>query len=320
MATFTALSTADADAIAAAAGLGEVVAVRPIAAGTINSNFAFTTASGRWFVRVNEGKTVDDVAWEAALVAALADAGVPTPAPRRIDGRGWLCLGELLVNVFPWVDGASLPASAVTAAHATVLGEQLARLHLAAAGQPGRTGFYQWRDVVARLDRIAAADDRALDGPLAELRAAVAALDAVAELRAAAPVGVIHGDLFRDNVLWRGAEVSALLDFEQAATGSYAYDLAVAINDWCWDDALDPVRARALVAGYQAARPLGAAERAALPHELVATAARFTITRLTDVYLRQVDNPDKDYRAFLARLAYWRSPVGARVSAGLAAL
>nr|MBP6848914.1 phosphotransferase [Kofleriaceae bacterium] len=130
------------------------------------------------------------------------------------------------------------------------------------------------------------------------------------------------GDLFRDNVLWQADRVGAVLDVEQASSGSLPYDVAVAINDWCWpgerDLELDGARAHALAAAHRAASPWTAADRAALGPELLAAAIRFTITRLTDVYLRQVDNPDKDYRAFLARVRFWRSPEGAAMSTALA--
>ena len=121
--------------------------------------------------------------------------------------------------------------------------------------------------------------------------------------------GLIHGDLFRDNVLWApGPEVrvGALLDFEQASGGSMAYDLAVCLNDWCWTGAPRLELCAALLDGYQRVRPLSAGDRAALPVEVRAAAARFTITRITDVYLANVDQPDKDFRAFLARAEAWR--------------
>lgn len=321
MATFTVLDLADAAAIAAAAGLPPATAITPIAAGTINSNFAVTCGGRRWFVRVNEGKSEDDVAWEAALVAALAAGGVPTPVPLPLAGAGWLRHRGHLVSVFPWVDGAIRAAAEITMGAAGTIGGALGAIHRVAAprhpGQ-GRPGIYQWPDVVARLVTIAAAGRPELAPVLDELRAAVAEVDAAAAARAAARVGIIHGDLFRDNVLWSGDTVTAVLDFEQASTGSLVYDVAVAINDWCWDGALDGDRAAALVAAHRAATPWTAADAAALPVELLAASVRFTITRLTDVYLRQVDNPDKDYRAFLARVRYWRSPDGSRMCARLA--
>jgi homoserine kinase type II len=139
------------------------------------------------------------------------------------------------------------------------------------------------------------------------LRDELAVAGAAAPVRARATHGIIHGDLFRDNVLWSGgSSISAILDFEQASGGSLAYDLAVCINDWCWTGAPRIDLAAALLAGYQAVRPLSAADREALPTEIRAAATRFTITRITDVYLAKVDNPEKDFRAFLARVEAWR--------------
>ena len=129
---------------------------------------------------------------------------------------------------------------------------------------------------------------------------------------------MIHGDLFRDNVLWNDAgHLVAILDFEQASGGSLAYDLAVCINDWCWDGSPRLDLARALIAGYQRERALTEADREALPEEIRRAAARFTITRITDVYLANVPNPDKDFRAFLARCAAWRGPALGELRAAL---
>jgi Ser/Thr protein kinase RdoA (MazF antagonist) len=124
----------------------------------------------------------------------------------------------------------------------------------------------------------------------------------------AATHGIIHGDLFRDNVLWQDGRLVAILDFEQASGGSLAYDLAVCINDWCWDGAPRLDLVRALLQGYETRRALADADRVALPIEVRAAAMRFTITRITDVYLARVHNPEKDFRAFLARSEAWRGP------------
>ena len=129
MATFTVLDLADAQAVARAAGLPPPTAITPIAAGTINSNFAVRCGDARWFVRVNEGKRDEDVAWEADLVAALAAGGVPTPVPLIVDGARYLRHRGLLISVFPWIDGAIRAAAAVTAADAAALGETLGTIH-----------------------------------------------------------------------------------------------------------------------------------------------------------------------------------------------
>lgn len=310
MATFTRLDDADALAIASAFALGVPRGLRAIAAGTINSNFALDTDRGRWFIRVNEGKRAADVAWEAALVVDLAAAGVPTPVPRPAgDGRRFLEHRGLLISAFAWHTGHHRAATEVSALDATAIGQVLADLHVAASARPRATwrdGIYQFADIVRRFEGFRDSPDPALAGAIAVLGDELAWLGTRAAVRAAATHGVIHGDLFRDNVLWDGDRLVAILDFEQASRGSFVYDLAVTINDWCWHDGPRVDLAEAMIAGYERRRPLGDADRAALPVELRAAAARFTVTRITDVHLRQVDNPDKDFRAFLARLEAWR--------------
>jgi len=261
---FTRLPDAALAELARVFDLGVVASCTPIAAGTINSNFAVDTARGRWFLRVNEGKTEADVAWEAQLVTALAAAGVPTPAPVPAGDRLYAPLGDKWVSVFPWRPGHHLTAVDATDAH--TLG---------------------------------------------------AALTAAREVRARATHGIIHGDLFRDNVLWEAGRLVAILDFEQASSGSFAYDLAVCLNDWCWSGAPRPELAHALLAGYASIRPLTDADREALPIEVRAAAARFTITRITDVYLAKVDNPEKDFRAFLTRCEAWRGQALGQLAAAL---
>jgi homoserine kinase type II len=322
---FTRLGDAELGDIAAAFSLGEVRRWEAIAAGTINSNFAIETGRGRWFVRVNEGKAETDVAWEARLVEALAAGGLPTPPPlHAADARPYAPLPGAAgkwVSVFPWRAGRHLAPAEVTAAHAAALGEALAALHAIGAALPAawrRASIYDHDHLVARYRGFAASSDPELARAIAVIGEELALAEAAAPVRRAASAGIIHGDLFRDNVLWEGTSVSAVLDFEQASGGSFAYDLAVCVNDWCWDpDGKTPriELAGALLAGYQRRRALPDADRAALPVELRAAAARFTITRITDVYLARVDNPEKDFRAFLARCEAWRGPSLGQVTA-----
>ncbi len=308
MGTFTTLDDGDLARIAAAFALGSVRSWRAIAAGTINSNFDVQTDRGRWFVRVNEGKTAAEVAWEGELCAHLAARGAPVPVPLRADGTRYLDHRGLLVSGFAWIDGAHRAPHQVTPADATRVGAALAGLHAAGDDFAGarRAGIYTWPHIRGRWDGFRASADPQLADAIAILADEFAYLDAHAAARAAAGRGLIHGDLFRDNVLWRGDELAAILDFEQASDGSFVYDLAVAINDWGWDSAprLDAIEA--LVAGYQSVRPLDAAERRALPIEVRAAAVRFTVTRITDVYLPGVVNLEKDFRAYLARARAWR--------------
>lgn len=315
MATFTVLGATELGELAEAFGLGALREFRAIAAGTINSNFELTTDSGRYFLRVNEGKAEVDVAWESRLVAALAEKGVTTLAPLVArDNRPYAPLHAATtkwVSVFPWRAGNHLAADAVTPAHAHTFGAALAELHRAGLELPAswrRGSIYDHDHLVTRYGRFARIDDPVLAHAKHVLADELAIARAAAPIRRAATHGIIHGDLFRDNVLWDGDRITAILDFEQASGGSLAYDVAVCINDWCWTGEPRIDLAHALIAGYQSVRPLTAADRDALPIEIRAAATRFTITRITDVYLARVSNPDKDFRAFLARVEAWRGP------------
>ncbi len=313
MGTFTVLGEAAVVGLVEAFGLGSLATFRSIAAGTINSNYEVITDRGRWFVRVNEGKAEVDVAWEARVVAALHEAGVTTPAPLVArDGRPYAaCDGRKWASVFPWCEGVHLAADEVTAARAHTFGRELAGLHVAGLAMPTalrRGSIYDHDHLVSRYERIAREDDPALRRAIAIVGEELAAAATAAPIRRRATTGIIHGDLFRDNVRWDGDRLAAILDFEQASGGSLAYDVAVCINDWCWTGEVRIDLARALLAGYQRVRTLTPADRDALLIEVRAAAARFTITRITDVYLARVDNPDKDFRAFLARCEAWRGP------------
>lgn len=316
MARLTRLDDADIGALAAAFGLGEVSGWGEIPAGTINSNHWVEAGGRRWFLRVNEGKSEAEVRYEAELVSELAARGVATPRPvvTVAGGEPLVAHRDRWVSVFPWVTGSQRELGEVAPADARAVGAALARLHRAGAGLGGRfarDGIYTTADIAARVEAIAA-DPRAAGDPA--LAAAVAAageemawLAGRADERARAPRGIIHGDLFRDNVLFAGdGQIAALLDFEQASLGARIYDLAVCLNAWCWVDDVQPALFAALAGGYAAHRPLEPVERDLLWVELRAAAVRFTVTRITDVYLPGADLPGKDFRRYLARLQRWR--------------
>ncbi|MBA3504109.1 MAG: homoserine kinase [Myxococcota bacterium] len=322
MGVFTRLGDADLGDIVDAFELGELVSSQSIAAGTINSNFAIETARGKWFVRVNEGKSEVDVAWEARLVVELAAGGVVAPPPIAArDGRPYAPLGSASgkwVSVFPWRDGTHLAASEVTTDRVSELGAALASLHLVGLELPPawrRGSIYDHDHLAGRYKRFADAIDPELARAIDVIGEELSIASRAHHLRGRATTGIIHGDLFRDNVLWKAGQLVAILDFEQASGGSLAYDLAVCINDWCWTGAPRFDLVRALLAGYQARRPLTDGDRVALPIEVRAAAMRFTITRITDVYLARVDNREKDFRAFLARSEAWRGPALGQLTA-----
>jgi len=290
---FTPLSDLDLDALAAAFALGTIRRAEALWAGTINSNFRLETDAGTLFLRVNEGKQEDEVAYEASLIGHLHAAGVPTPRPLLAAGRPFARIGSHLVTLFPWIDGEHRTPEP---AQATQVGAALARVHLAPPFPERRVSRYAYPRIAERFHLI---EGQIAPDTAADLRAE---LDGLAT-RPALPSGIIHGDLFPDNVLWHGDRLVSLLDFEQASDGAFAYDLAVTLLAFCFDDDFVAPRAAALVAGYDAVRPL--AERDALYDEARFAAVRFIVTRLTDVELNPAASPElrraKDYRRWLLR-------------------
>jgi homoserine kinase type II len=287
------------------AGYGiELAAIEPLAGGSVNSNFRLTTAGGRrLFARIYEEQGAEGARAELALVGELARAGVPTPAPLERRSGGALCEhGAKPVAVFPWVDGTMRCQAAVTAEDCRRLGRALATVHQAPVERipEGRFGPAA---LEARLDRI----EREAPGELAAAAGRIRdRLGHYAALRdATLPAGLIHGDLFRDNVLWQGSELVALIDFESASRGPYLYDLLVCAQAWCFSDRFEPELVQALISGYHAVRSLSEPELAAAPVEAALGALRFAITRITDYSLRAPPGapPLRDFRRFLARLA-----------------
>ena len=306
MAQFRSLQADDVREIVALFGLGYVTH-QPIAAGTVNTNVRVETEAGFRFLRINEGKAAGDVAREAAIVAYVAARGVSTPAPiPTVTGEAFAPWRGELVSLFPWRAGRTLGRAELTSAHARAAGAALARLHLAGAAFPDeRPGRYEPDEIDRRLAavRAVAASDPALEAAVAELGPELSALPR--SRRPDLPLGLIHGDLFVDNVLFEGEELAALLDFEQASWGRWAYDLAVTVLAFGFGrDDFRPELTRGLVEAYAALRPPTADERAGFGAELRFAACRFAVTRITDVHLKRTAGaaPGKDFRRYLQRL------------------
>jgi homoserine kinase type II len=264
------------------------------ALGTVNSNYRVRASGRDWFLRVNEGKSERDVAAEVALLVKLGARGVPTPQPLA---PGYVAWRDKFVTLFPWVEGRE----AAGLADAALAGEALAKIH--AAGTDGELprNHYTLDELERRLSTFAG------DARFAEVAPQLALTLASARRRShfRGREGLIHQDLFPDNLLVLDGKLAAVLDFEQATRGPLVYDVAVALNAWCWDgERIDEQASRALLAAYG---PL--ADRALLRDECRLAAARFTITRITDVFLRQDVDEDlrrrKDWRDYARRLAFW---------------
>jgi homoserine kinase type II len=191
----------------------------------------------------------------------------------------------------------------VTPEDARRVGEALARVHLAGAAEAAPGSRFGFAELGQRLDRIAASADPHFAPLVPSLRASLGRAHAARDT--GLPQGLMHGDLFRDNVLWdAGGEIAALLDFESACAGSYAYDLMVTVLSWCFGDELEAGLASAMCGGYDRVRPMSEAEKRGLWAEGSFAALRFTVTRITDYAMRSgATGPRvvKDWSRFMKR-------------------
>ncbi|MDR0634701.1 MAG: homoserine kinase [Azoarcus sp.] len=262
--------------------IGGLTGFEGIAGGVQNSNFFVTTTLGRYVLTLFEDIARADLPYYLHLMAHLARHGLPVPAP--IADRDDEYLGTLAGK--PAVLVSRLPGSSETtpgAAHCARIGAMLAGLHLAGRTygrrQPNPRGP-RWRSQAAALLRPHLPADEAalLDDELRfQARIDLARL----------PAGAIHGDLFRDNVLWTDEFIGGIIDFYFAGHDALLFDVAVTVNDWCGTPAgeLDPTRTDALLIAYHAARPFTDAERNAWPAMLRAAALRFWLSRAIDRHL-----------------------------------
>jgi homoserine kinase type II len=302
MGVFTHVSEAEARALLEHYDVGGLREIQGIPAGSVNSNYALETARGRFFLRVYEEQDEAGARSEAALLAHLAARGVKTPAPlARTDGAKLSHHAGKPVALFPWIEGGMRCQASVTEEDAARVGAELARVHVAGQGVEAGEGRFNYEDLIVRIERIAKASQPDL---AAQASALEEHLRVWMDRRAALPVGLIHGDLFRDNVLWsKSGEVTALLDFESASRGILAYDIMVTVLAWCFGDGFDAHLARALVGGYRSVREIEDREKAGLLAEGCLASMRFTVTRITDYAMKAGIGPRvlKDWRRFAMR-------------------
>jgi homoserine kinase type II len=285
MAVFTAVSEDELRRWLQSYAVGSLVEYAGVASGIENTNFFVTTTGGRYVLTLFEKLTRGEIPFYLNLMAHLARRGVPSPAPVADDrNRLW---NEL--NGKPAALVARLHGRAVTrptAAHCAKVGTMLAHMHL--AGQnfdmklANPRGPRWWRATAPAVKPF-------LDGAQAKMLDDELAFQFAHRLPEL-PRGVVHADLFRDNVLFTDGEISGVIDFYFAGDDALLFDLAVSANDWCVDAAgeLDAARTRALLGAYHAGRPLTSAEHAAWPLLLRAAALRFWLSRLYD---RHVPRP-----------------------------
>jgi len=307
MAVYTEVSDADVAAFLDAYDLGEVVALKGIAEGVENSNFLLSTTTGSYILTVYEKRVrPEDLPFFLELMEHLAARGVDCPTPIRArDGQALHTLCGKPAAIVTFLQG--LCVKRPQPRHCRALGEAAARMHLAGGDFPRTRANDLSLDGWARLlNACGEGAERVETGLAAGMREELAALRAA--WPAGLPAGVIHADLFPDNVFFRGDAVSGFIDFYFACTDLFAYELAICLNAWCFepDDSFNATKARALLAGYQAVRPLAEAEIAALPVLARGAALRFLLTRLYD-WLNHPPNAyvaPKDPREYIHKLRF----------------
>jgi len=266
--------------------IGSLLALQGIAAGIENTNYFVTTTQGRYVLTMFERLGFEELLFYLNLMAHLAQHGIPCPAP--VADRDNALLGVLNgkpATIVTRLSGA--PVFDPAERHCGQVGEILAAMHLAVTGYDGAPENPRG----LRWQRQAAPDVLPyLDARRQELLASELEFQSQQRFEIL-PRGPVHGDLFRDNVLFEGAgavqRIGGIIDFYFAGIDSLVFDVAVALNDWCVDAAgnIEPGRARALLVAYQGARALTPAERDAWPAMLRAAALRFWLSRLYDFYL-----------------------------------
>jgi homoserine kinase type II len=284
MAVFTSVTREQLEPWLARRPVGGLRAFHGIAEGIENSNFLVDTDGGRWVLTLLERLPVERLGFHLDLMRHLAARGVPCPDPVADDTAAlWSPLAGRPATLVTRLPGRGVERP--TAAHCVSVGALLARMHVAVEDfggtAPNPRGLGWCVDTAALLaPRLPAGAARLLAAEVDAQRAFAAG-----ELARSLPRGAVHADLFRDNVLFDGDAIGGVVDFWFAGHDTLAFDLAVACNDWCVDDAsgaLDEARFAAFVRGYASVRPPSAAEREAWPTMLRAAALRFWLSRLDD--------------------------------------
>ncbi|MFL5024769.1 MAG: homoserine kinase [Microvirga sp.] len=263
--------------------IGELLSYKGIAEGVENSNFLMHTSKGAFILTLYEKRVAeDDLPYFLSLMAHLAAHGVVCPQPaRNRSGAVYSTLAGRPAAIINFLEG--MWPRRPNVAHCGGVGEALARMHLAGRDFPlvrdNPLSVSGWRPLFAR------AADRA-DSVQAGLRDVIARELEHLEARwpNGLPEGVIHADLFPDNVFFLGDKLSGLIDFPFSCNDALAYDVAICLNAWCFepDHSFNVTKARALLNAYGRTRPLSAAEQDALPLLARGAALRFLLTRLVD--------------------------------------
>ena len=283
MAVYTTIEDQELIALLDRYDIGQLLSLAGIAEGVENSNFLLRTDQNNFILTLYEKRTNEaDLPFFMGLKQHLSAAGVNCPLP--ISDSGGSVLQRLAGRpgaIFSFLDGVSYRSP--TAKQCEKLGKILAEMHVKTADftqtRPNALGPDSWQALLASIDRDPS------DLP-PQLRAQTKDLvsDIIDRWPDNLPIGTIHADLFPNNVMFVGDELTGVIDFYFACTDILAYDLSICLNSWCFekDGSFNITKSAALIAGYQSVRPLGAAEIEALPILCTGSAIRFFLTRLYD--------------------------------------
>ncbi|HEY5348041.1 MAG TPA: homoserine kinase [Rhizomicrobium sp.] len=307
MAVYTDVSFEDLEALLVHYDIGMPLSFKGIAEGVENSNFHLQTDRGAYILTLYEKRVrATDLPFFLGLMDHLAARGIacPQPLPSRNGDHSTLLNGRPAA-ILTFLNGLSLRRPEV--GHCSEAGRILARLHAAASdfalARPNALGLAGWQELA---EATAAKADSVQPGLAALIKDALR--DLTAHWPTGLPGGVIHADLFPDNVLFMNGQVSGVIDFYFACNDAFAYDLCVMLNAWCFenDGAYNITKGKSLIAGYRAGRDLTALEIEALPILMRGVALRFLLTRLYD-WINHDPNAlvrPKDPREFARKLRF----------------
>ena len=309
MAVYTEVGEAELSAFLARYDVGQLLSYKGIAEGVENSNFLLRSEGGTFILTLYE-KRVNraDLPFFVGLMEHLAGKGLSCPLP--VQPREGDALGELAgrpAALFTFLEG--MWSRRPTADQCGALGKALAGMHLAASDfalrRENSLSVGAWRPL---LDACGTDADRVEEGLRAEIEAELSELEEAWPKDL--PSGVIHADLFPDNVFFLQGELSGLIDFYFACNDILAYDLAICLCAWCFelDGAFNVTKGRALIEGYESVRPLSEVERAALPLLARGASVRFLLTRLFDWINTPADSfvTKKDPKEYLRKSRFHR--------------
>jgi homoserine kinase type II len=283
MAVYTEVADEELQGFIASYAIGALTSCKGIAEGVENSNYLVQTEAGRYILTLYEKRVArQDLPYFIALMEHLAGRGISCPLPVK-DRQGW-SLRELAgrpAALITFLDGVSVRRPSIE--QCASLGEALGRFHLAGESFPqSRANSLSLAGWGPLFEAIRPRADSIIPGLAAEIGRELAALEQ--SWPAGLPAGVIHADLFPDNVFFLGSRVSGLIDFYFACNDMLAYDIAICLNAWCFevDLSFNVTKARALLQAYERVRSLSAAELDALPTLSRGAALRFLLTRSYD--------------------------------------